>query len=78
MNVYIAPGRGAKYNCDGYVCLYVCLSAHISRKLTSELHQIFVHVAVARFSYGDTDTLCNSGFVGDNVFSHSRLYVTFL
>ena len=29
---YFAPGRGAKY-CDEYVCLSVCLSACITRKL---------------------------------------------
>jgi len=45
--------RGGKY-CDNYVCLFVCLFAHISQKprgRTSPIFLCMLHVAVARFSF---------------------------
>jgi len=40
------PRKGAKY-CDEYVCLFVCLSPHITRKPHGRplIHLIFMHVA---------------------------------
>jgi len=65
----IHPVRGAKY-CDEYVCLCVCPSVCTLASLekhTSELHQIFVHVACSHESvllWWRCDTLRTSAFCG--------------
>ena len=55
------------------VCECVCLSAIISSQLTSDLHQIYVHVTYGRGSvllWRRSDTLCTSGFMDDVIFAH--------
>ena len=55
------------------VCLCVCLCVCLSTIISSELHQIFVHVTYGRGSvllWRRSDTLCTSGFMDDAVFAH--------
>ena len=67
-------GRGAKYY-DKYFCLPVCLSTRVTRKpngLTSL--DFFLHVVNGPGSLllvRCCDTLCNSGFAYDVMFSHN-------
>jgi len=45
----LRPGRGVQY-CDECVCLFVCLSARITRKPQGRTSPIFMHVACSRGS----------------------------
>ena len=79
---YSAPDRAERSTVMSVsVCLCVCLSVrdHISRTiLTSDLHQIFVHVT---YKYGRgsvllwrrSDTLRISGFADDVIFAHKLI-----
>jgi len=62
------PGRGTKY-CDEYVCLSVCLSAHITRKPQSRTSQNFLCVLPMAVARSFSDSI--SGFLDDVMFSHS-------
>jgi len=71
---YSASDRWAKY-CDEHVCLCVCvcLSAMISWELHVWSLPNFWHMlpmAVARFSWQRSDTLCISGFMDGVIFAH--------
>jgi len=57
------------------VCLSVCPRSYL-RNYTSDLHQIFVHVACSRGSVILwRRMLCTSGFMGDVIFAHKpRLF----
>jgi len=71
---YSASDWWAKY-CDEHVCLCVCvcLSAMISWELHVWSSPNFWHMlpmAVARFSWQRSDTLCTSGFMDGVIFAH--------
>ena len=54
------------------VCLSVCPRSYL-RNYTSDLHQLFVHVAYGCGSvllWRRSDTLCTSGFMDDVIFAH--------
>jgi len=72
----LSPDREEEY-CNERVCLSVCLCVCLcvclSTIISSELHQIFVHVTYGRGSvllWRRSDTLCTSGFMDDVVFAH--------
>ena len=74
---YSAPDRGAEY-CEVrvclsvYLCVFVCPRSYL-RNYTSDLHQIFVHVAYRSGSvlWWRSDTLYRptSGFIDDVIFT---------
>ena len=45
-------GRSPPLSVYLFVCLFVCLSGHITRNRVAELHKVFVHVAYGRGSDG--------------------------
>lgn len=75
---YFSPKRGANY-CDDYVCLFVCMSFHLSVCLLAYLKNQMAKIHVG-YGYGSIllwqlcDMLRTSGFVDDVTVPHSWLY----
>ena len=73
---YFASKRGAE-SCDERVCLSVCPLVYLENH-TTELHQIFVHVACGCGSFilrRSCDTLCTSGSMARPVYVYDSTAV---
>jgi len=70
-DIYFATRRGAKY-CDEHVCLFVCLSVHISQPhgQTSPMFLCMLPMAMTCSSSDSIAMLCTSGFEDGVMFSY--------